>query len=100
MVILLTISILLYFLEVCCPVVELNNGRITPLRKSDIDNSCTYFYRDQVSYTCHEKYTYHATCTADGTWSPKTPECNPGKSLWKHVILEVFHIKMMEIVIF
>ncbi|XP_067570937.1 C4b-binding protein alpha chain-like isoform X1 [Pseudorca crassidens] len=63
--------------EACCPVVELNNGRITPLRKSDIDNSCTYFYRDQVSYTCHEKYTYHATCTADGTWNPKTPECYP-----------------------
>lgn len=100
MVTLLTISLLLYFLEVCCPVLELNNGGITLLRKSNTDNNCTYFYGDQVSYTCPKKRTYYARCTEDGTWSPKTPECYPGKSLWKHVILEVFYIKMMEIVIF
>nr|XP_058918807.1 C4b-binding protein alpha chain-like [Kogia breviceps] len=63
--------------EVCCPIPELNNGRITQLRKSSRDNSCTYFYEDEISYTCHKKYTSHARCTADGTWSPKTPECYP-----------------------
>ncbi|TKC47620.1 hypothetical protein EI555_012444, partial [Monodon monoceros] len=70
-----------------CEVLELNNGRITPLRKSNIDNSCTYFYGDEVSYTCHKKYTYRATCTADGTWSPKTPECAPDtiKRPWRLV---------------
>ncbi|XP_032499944.1 C4b-binding protein alpha chain isoform X2 [Phocoena sinus] len=63
--------------EVCCPVLELNNGRITLLGKSNTDNNCTYFYGDQISYTCPKKRTYYARCTEDGTWSPKTPECYP-----------------------
>ncbi|XP_057585720.1 C4b-binding protein alpha chain [Hippopotamus amphibius kiboko] len=62
--------------EVCCPIPELKHGRITQHRRI-MSSNCTYFFEDVVSYICHEKYTSQATCTTDGWWSPRTPECSP-----------------------
>ena len=97
-----TISLLLYFLEVCCPVPNLNNdGSITLRRRLSNSTHCIYFSGDEISYECHNKYRLDATCTKYGTWRPRTPECSPGKTLWKHIFLkEVFHVKLMEIIIF
>ncbi|KAL1775040.1 C4b-binding protein alpha chain, partial [Sigmodon hispidus] len=62
--------------EVCCPVPDPKSVRIVRHTKIYPENSCTYFYDDTVSYTCHDHYISSATCKSDGTWTPETPACD------------------------
>ncbi|XP_062969529.1 C4b-binding protein alpha chain [Cynocephalus volans] len=64
--------------EVCCPIPDPKKIKITQHKKNRAANSCAYFYRDRISYTCDESYEFSATCQSDGTWSPQTPSCNQG----------------------
>ncbi|XP_047376804.1 C4b-binding protein alpha chain isoform X2 [Sciurus carolinensis] len=61
---------------ICCPIPELENGRILRTRKRHYTPECTYFYEDVLSYICNEQQELSATCQLDGTWSPKTPSCD------------------------
>ncbi|XP_053523991.1 C4b-binding protein alpha chain-like isoform X2 [Artibeus jamaicensis] len=61
--------------DVCCPVPNLRNGRITSQRKSSLASNCEYFYGDSLSYSCGRRRSVEASCQADGTWSPETPVC-------------------------
>ncbi|XP_039108614.1 C4b-binding protein alpha chain, partial [Hyaena hyaena] len=62
--------------EVCCPIPNLkNDGQITE-KKTSAANSCPFFKGDAILYTCYKRYTFEATCQADGTWYPKTPTCD------------------------
>ncbi|XP_059002210.1 C4b-binding protein alpha chain-like isoform X2 [Mustela lutreola] len=61
--------------EVCCPIPELENGKIISQRTSSV-NSCAYFYDDVVYYECYKKRQSNARCLKDGTWYPKTPTCD------------------------
>ncbi|XP_045040430.2 C4b-binding protein alpha chain isoform X1 [Desmodus rotundus] len=62
--------------EVCCPVPDLKNGRITHQRKNSLASNCDYFYGDLLWYSCHGRHHIEASCQADGTWSPETPACD------------------------
>lgn len=92
MVMLLIISLLLYFLEVCCPVPDVDHISITYRKKNQSANHCTYYSGDKISYTCNnnEKVRYVSSCSEQGTWRPRMPVCDRGKSLQTHIILEVF----------
>ncbi|XP_012616289.2 C4b-binding protein alpha chain isoform X2 [Microcebus murinus] len=61
--------------ELCCPIPQLKNGEITQQRKYRHANNCTYFYGDQLSYSCPGFSRLSVTCQSDGTWSPRTPSC-------------------------
>ncbi|EPQ19587.1 C4b-binding protein alpha chain [Myotis brandtii] len=63
--------------EVCCPVPELKNGKITPRKQQrrGLANKCEYFYGDSISYSCPGRRNSEASCQGDGTWSPETPTC-------------------------
>ena len=91
LIVILLLVVFYIFLEVCCPVPNLNNyGSITLQRRLSTSNHCIYFSGDKISYECHNKYMFDATCTEYGTWSPRTPECRPYKTLWKHIFLRSF----------
>lgn len=66
--------------EVCCPVPDPKNVKITEHLKLSPENGCTYFYSDRVSYKCQDDHISSATCKPDGTWSPRTPSCDPNCS--------------------
>ncbi|XP_039737637.1 C4b-binding protein alpha chain isoform X2 [Pteropus medius] len=61
--------------EIRCLKPVLKNGRITSGSKCDFADSCDYFYRDRISYSCYDGRTYEATCGEDGMWIPETPTC-------------------------
>ncbi|KAF6075123.1 hypothetical protein HJG60_009520 [Phyllostomus discolor] len=61
--------------EVCCPVPDLKNGRITTLRKKGLASNCEYFHGDSLWYSCGGRRNVEASCQGDGTWSPETPTC-------------------------
>lgn len=62
--------------EICCPVPDPKNVRVIQHKKAHPENNCTYFYDDEVSYTCHNgNNKMSATCKSDGTWYPRTPSC-------------------------
>ena len=92
-VILLTVRLTFYFLEVCCPVPALENGEIISRTTSSV-NSCAYFFRDTVFYVCHKKHQFEARCQEDGTWYPRTPTCDKSKSLWNLMLIFLFLFKI------
>ncbi|XP_061041417.1 LOW QUALITY PROTEIN: C4b-binding protein alpha chain-like [Eubalaena glacialis] len=61
--------------QVCCPIPEPKNGRITTEKKC-FATSCVHFYGDVVSYTSYEQYKFEAKCQADGMWCPEAPTCD------------------------
>lgn len=90
MVILLTISLSFYYLEIRCLKPDLKNGEIINEKKCSFADSCDYSYRDKISYSCNDRRRiYEATCGGDGMWIPETPTCDNSKSLQNYVILEV-----------
>ncbi|EDM09859.1 complement component 4 binding protein, alpha, isoform CRA_a [Rattus norvegicus] len=62
--------------EICCPVPDPKSVRVIQHEKAHPDNDCTYFFGDEVSYTCQNDIMLTATCKSDGTWHPWAPSCH------------------------
>ncbi|KAF6074075.1 complement component 4 binding protein alpha [Phyllostomus discolor] len=71
--------------EVCCPVPDLKNGRITTQKKKSLASNCEYFYGDSLWYSCGGIRTVEASCQGDGTWSPDTPTCDESCAYPPHI---------------
>ncbi|KAM7054896.1 C4b-binding protein alpha chain isoform 2-T2 [Molossus nigricans] len=61
--------------ELCCPIPELKNGKITENRTRGLPSNCVYFFGDVIKYSCYGRRQSEASCQGDGTWSPETPTC-------------------------
>uniref|UniRef100_A0A8C3VIE5 Complement component 4 binding protein alpha n=1 Tax=Catagonus wagneri TaxID=51154 RepID=A0A8C3VIE5_9CETA len=59
--------------EVCCPIPDVDHINITSRKKDQSANHCTYFYGDEVSYSCHAdgKDMYVSSCSEQGSWRPR-----------------------------